>query len=445
MTLPEEMPTGTPIEPPVETPIVAPIVAPIETPIETLRPDPASLESPPWGLTTKAITASVVLLLAALVIWRFQFLWSPLAIAATIAYLINPMVSWLQRKMTIGRTQAVLIVYALLLIILGAASFVLGLVAAEQSARLWRTLPDLLPQLVREVQARVDAASTAIWTVGPYQIRFEAFADLVDFDALGRELRQLVQSVASRSGPWLADIAQATVSTLGETLMVLVFSIYMAIDTPRVAKVISDVAHQPGYRRDADRLMRDTILIWDAYLRGQVILGIVIGVAVAVTLSILQVNNALALGVLSGLLEFLPVLGPVVGAAAAVLVALFQASNPFGLAPWAFALVVTGAMVVIQQLENNLLVPRIVGQALDLHPIAVMVAVLMGASLAGLLGAILAAPVVASLKLYGQYIWRKMLDLPPFPEDGPPVERGDSSVRLPSWSSFLGSRKPAAK
>lgn len=400
-------------------------------------------DSPPWGAITKAIVASGVLLLAAIVIWRFRFLWSPLAIAAIIAYLVSPMVGWLQRKVAIQRTTAVLLTYAVLLLVFGALSFVLGLVAAEQSARAWRTLPDLLPRLVQEIQERFESASVTVWTVGPYQIRFDAFVDLVDFSALSRDLRQMVQTFAGRSGAWLANVAQATVSTLGEMLMVLVFSIYMAIDGPRAGRVISDLAHQPGYRRDADRLMRDTVLIWNAYLRGQVILAIVIGVVVTVTLSILQVNNALALGILSGLLEFLPIIGPVVGAGAAVLVALFQPDNILGLSPWLFALVILGVMIVIQQLENNLLVPRIVGDALDLHPIAVMVAVLMGASLAGLLGAVLAAPVVASLKLYGAYIWRKMLDLPPFPD--PPADENHRRSRSSSWLSFLGARKTVPK
>jgi predicted PurR-regulated permease PerM len=123
---------------------------------------------------------------------------------------------------------------------------------------------------------------------------------------------------------------------------------------------------------------------------------------------------------LAGLLEFVPTVGPVVSAIVAILVALFQPSNYLGLASWQYALLVLALMVVIQQLENNLLVPRIVGGALDLRPILVIIGVFMGASLAGILGAILAAPVVASLKLLGQYTWRKLFDLPPFPDESPP-------------------------
>ena len=100
-----------------------------------------------------------------------------------------------------------------------------------------------------------------------------------------------------------------------------------------------------------------------------------------------------------------------------MLVALFQDSNRFGLDPLYFGLLVLGVMFLIQQVENNLLVPRIVGSALNLHPLEVMISVLMGASLAGILGAILAAPVLATIKLLGAYAWRKMLDLPPFADE----------------------------
>jgi hypothetical protein len=122
------------------------------------------------------------------------------------------------------------------------------------------------------------------------------------------------------------------------------------------------------------------------------------------------------------------VIGPFISTVAAVLVALFQDANHLGLGPWQYALVVLVIMIIIQQVENSVLVPRIVGDALDLHPLVVMISVVMGASLAGILGAILAAPVAASLKLFGTYTWRKMLDLPPFaePEPRPKPKRGMS-------------------
>jgi hypothetical protein len=111
-------------------------------------------------------------------------------------------------------------------------------------------------------------------------------------------------------------------------------------------------------------------------------------------------------------------------------------------------------MIIIQQVENSFLVPRIVGDALDLHPLVVMISVVMGASLAGILGAVLAAPVAASLKLFGAYAWRKMLDLPPFPKPEPPPKpkRGMSGLagqwrlwRMKTAGKFKTTGKRTAK
>ena len=181
-------------------------------------------------------------------------------------------------------------------------------------------------------------------------------------------------------------------------------------------------AQRPGYREDAEQLMPRLRHVWSAYLRGQIILALIIFLTVWIGLTLLGVQNSLALGLLAGLLEFLPNVGPVISAGVTIIVAFFQPSNYMGLPSWQFALVVLALMIVIQQLENHLLVPRIVGGALDLHPIIVIVGLFMGASLAGILGAILAAPIIASLKLFGNYAWRKLFDLPPFPEEEPPEE-----------------------
>lgn len=200
-------------------------------------------------------------------------------------------------------------------------------------------------------------------------------------------------------------------------VFVFIISLYLAIDLPNFSGYVKDFAQQPGYRADAERLLPELSHVWRAYLRGQIILGLVIFIVVWIGLTLLGVQNSLALGLLGGLLEFVPTLGPVLSAGVAILVAFFQPSNYLGLEAWQFALAVLILMVVIQQVENNLLVPRIVGGALDLHPVLVIVGVFMGAALAGVLGAILAAPIVASLKVVGQYTWRKLFDLPPFPPD----------------------------
>jgi predicted PurR-regulated permease PerM len=192
---------------------------------------------------------------------------------------------------------------------------------------------------------------------------------------------------------------------------------------------VERAAQQPGYQADARRVNREFGRIWRAYLRGQIILGLIIFLAVWLALTLLGVQNAFVLGVLSGVLEFLPVIGPFIGTGAASISAFFQPTNYMGLDPWVYALLVIGVMFLIQQIENNLLVPRIVGGALNLHPLIVIIGVVIGASLAGLVGAVLAAPLLATVKLMGTYAWRKLFDLPPFPD---PVGTDDSG---PGWTN----------
>jgi len=152
---------------------------------------------------------------------------------------------------------------------------------------------------------------------------------------------------------------------------------------------------------------------------------------VTIGLSLLGVRNALVLGLVSGLLEFIPILGPFIAGAIAALVAFFQGSNWWGLTPLTFALIVVAFFIIIQQLENNLLVPRIMGRALSMHPVVILVAAVIGATLAGVLGILLSAPTVATLILLGRYVYRKVFDLPPWhpPIDG--VLEGDAPEAHP--------------
>ncbi|MGQ9518417.1 MAG: AI-2E family transporter, partial [Anaerolineae bacterium] len=120
------------------------------------------------------------------------------------------------------------------------------------------------------------------------------------------------------------------------------------------------------------------------------------------------------LGLLAGVLEVIPNFGPVLAAVPAILLALFQGSRfiPVGNA-W-FALVIAGAYVLIQQIENNYLVPRIIGRSVKLHPVVVLVGAVAGAYLGGILGVFLAAPVIASARVLGRYLYHKVLDMEPF-------------------------------
>jgi len=125
----------------------------------------------------------------------------------------------------------------------------------------------------------------------------------------------------------------------------------------------------------------------------------------------------------------------------AVLVALVQGSNVLPVSNLIFALIVVLVYVVIQQVENNYLVPRIMGHSLHMHPVFVLIGVVVGASFAGVLGAFLAAPVLASLKVLGLYAHAKIVDRDPLAE--PPIVEAVEVNRKPRnrpWRRWLQQR-----
>ena len=369
--------------------------------------------SPPWSRTTKTIVVVSALLLLALLVMRFRTLLAMLVVAAILAYLIDPLIVFIDKRTSIRRGIVIAIVYIILAAALIGGFFALGVASYQQAANLIEQLPALIENVAASIAALVNRTEPI--TLGPLSLD----PSVVAWDRLPEQLLGLVEPLLSQSGSVVSRFATSTVRTVFNLFFIFVLSIYLATDLPRFGGYVKSFAQQPGYREDAERLMPQLRHVWSAYLRGQIILSLVIFLTVWIGLTLLGVQNSLALGLLAGLLEFLPNLGPVISAGVTVLVAFFQPGNYLGLVSWQYALVILTLMIVIQQLENHLLVPRIVGGALDLHPIIVIVGLFIGASLAGILGAILAAPLIASLKLFGTYAWRKLFDLPPFPDEEP--------------------------
>ncbi len=397
---------------------------------------PPENQSPPWGLTTKVMVAIITLLLLALLAYRFQGLIAQLIFAAILAYLLNPVINFVDERTSLKRNSVIVLAYLLAAGGLIWALVALGVAAFQEIGALLNDAPmliDRITDIFQELTTRTE----------PFQIgQFALDPIIIPWDALTNQIIGLLDPLLSQSGQIVGQAATLVAALIGNFFFIFIISIYIAIEIPKMGGYVGDFAQTPGYRQDAERLTREFGRIWSSYLRGQVILGLVILVVVWVGLSILGVQNALALGILSGVLEFIPVLGPVIGGGAAIAVAFFQPENYLGLANWQFALAVLAFMLVVQQLENNILVPRIVGNALDLHPLVVIVAVFMGGSLAGVLGAILAAPVTATLKLIGIYAWRKLFDLPPFPKPEIEEEPTDQQVstRLQSWGKKIRQR-----
>jgi putative heme transporter len=391
--------------------------------------------SPPWGRNTKTVVVIIALLLFALLAYRFQSLIAQLTIAAILAYILNPIVVFVNKRVPIHRTLVIVILYLTVAVASIWTIIALSVATIQQAINLLNQLPTLIEQtsnLLTDLMERTEPI-----TIGPFPI----YTTGLPWDQLTSQFLGLIEPAIASGTVIVRQAATTTVVTVLNVVFIFFLSLYIAMEIPKIGEHVAKAAQQPGYRYDAERLMREFGRIWSSYLRGQVTVGFLIAFLVWLSLTILQVQNALALGLLSGLLEFIPYLGPVIGAIVAVGVAFFQPNIPYGLEAWQFALLVLAVMTIVQQIEGNLLVPRIMGDALDVHPILVMVAVFIGASLAGILGAILASPMLATTKLLGLYAWRKLFDLPPFPKPEPePPPRPPLRERLLALSQLVINR-----
>ncbi len=380
-----------------------------EQPELNVETPPPELDSPPWSQSTKIIVIVIGIILLGLSIWAFQSILAIVLIAGIITYLLNPLISKITEHTFLGRTLSVILVYLGLAILIIIGLVAIGVAAFDQIINLITAVPEFIQGLAERFsnftnrQDPIELAGSIVFT--PQDIPWENIGDQV----LG-----LIEPAARQSTQIVANFASSSVAVLGNTFFIFILSVYFAIEVPRLHVYVNQFTELPGLQKDTERLLQQIKFTWDSFLRGQLTLAIFIFFVDWAGLSILGVENALALGILGGLMEFVPTLGAIISTIAAVLVAFFQQDPSFGLTSFQFAGIVSVFMILVQQLENNLLVPKIVGDSLNLHPVIILVGVLIGASVGGILGAMLAAPIIASLMIIINYTWYKLYDMPPF-------------------------------
>ncbi|MEN6479172.1 MAG: AI-2E family transporter [Anaerolineales bacterium] len=156
-----------------------------------------------------------------------------------------------------------------------------------------------------------------------------------------------------------------------------------------------------------DRSLGSRVLgLWVAYVKGQLLISLLIGALTWIVSAGIGLSGAAVLGALAGVLESIPNLGPLIALVPAVAMALWKGSSVIPVSNWVFALIVVGAYLAVQQIGNLFLQPRILSEQLRLPPLVVFLAVIVGAAVAGVLGAYLAVPVLATLREFGVY-WRQ--------------------------------------
>ncbi len=336
--------------------------------------------SPPWGATTKRLVG-VGVLVALILVFRHvaAVTWYAIVVASVLAYLLSPVVTFFERRMTgIQRkeTRRTLSVFLSWLVVIGLFALVIGLIVPATVKQL-RQLAEDLPDQVAQTQDDLKATLGRPITIGSYTlVPWDELEKMLSQDNGGPNLSSTLQDwVLSLANPALGFLGGA-VSFVITIFFVLTMLFYLMRDGPTFVAYIVGIAPE-SYQGDVRRLIAELGLIWNAYLRGQVVLCMAMGLVTYLAALVLGLPQPLLLGLLAGFLEFIPNLGPTIASIPALLFALTadSATLPGLHAGFLFALVVGLTYVMLQQLEAIFLVPRILGHSLDLHPFVVLVAI----------------------------------------------------------------------
>ncbi|MDX2163235.1 MAG: AI-2E family transporter [bacterium] len=394
------------------------------------EPSVSAPASPVWSGRTKRTIALIALVLIGLLLWQVAGALTLVVIALVVSFLLNPITTFLERRILKrlrgGRGLAILLTFVLVLILF----VLLILIILPALVRQVNDFAAQLPEQLETLETNLTEALSQPLVIGgqPVLVEGEPFIPLEqlnaafggnateavipeDFDLIGT-VRGFLGSVTTPTFRLLGGAFSAVINLI----LTLTMMFYLLKDgTHFVNSIVSVVPDE--YKGDARRLFQALRDVWNAYLRGQLILSSFIGTVVFLAATLLGVPNAPVLGLISFMLEFIPTIGPLIALIPAGLLALLSTSATIpGLSGIGFALVVIVVWTVIQNVQAILVTPRVMGDSLDLHPIIVIIGVLGGASIGGALGVILAAPTIASVRVLGGYVYHKLMDRDPFPE-----------------------------
>lgn len=381
-----------------------------------------------------SLFALAMLVVVAWLVWSARGALPAFVIGLALAFILDPVVTAVER---LGAPRW--------LGVLGAYALVVAIV--------WVLVAFVAPPIGRQARELIERGPEFGAAIGAWEQDLERWYGSL---ALPPELREMIDASIQRGreafGELLQAIAGPVVSTLVRTLtfvlglvIIPVWLFFVLKDRAAFPRAVAG-ALPPAWRSDGDSVLAILARVGGRWVRGQLLLGAAVFMATVTGLAILTAIGfgelgqfMLVLALIAGVLEWFPIIGPIIAAVPAILIALT-------ISPAAVIAVIV-LYTAVQQLENNLLVPKVMGDAVELHPAVMIAALVIGGALFGIGGAILAAPIVAIGRDLYRYGFRRLsgeeplparaavLGLEPAPDpdaDGPPGEMpGEDLTQAP--------------
>lgn len=322
-------------------------------------------------ISSSTIFRTILILVAFWFLYIIRDLLVVLIGAIIVAAAIEPVANRLQRY-RMPRAVSVILVYVAFLGLLGIAVTLIFPILAEQTLQLAQAVPAMIQEVEGFIGSRLPISSETLSE--------QAQAGL---NNVGNSLANATFNVFQQT--------RSIFSGLVSVVFVFVIALYLVIEESALIKffrIIVPAEHRQYVTHALDRIHYKI----GRWVLGQLTLAIIIGVVVSIGLWLLGVEYALALGLLAGLFEIIPVIGPILAGVAGVVVALSQS--------WLLGLGVFIFYVLVQQAENHILIPNVMSRATGLNPLVTLLAVLLGARLAGVAGVILSVPVATMISIF---------------------------------------------
>lgn len=357
-------------------------------------------KDPQWNLTFRYVVG--IFLFATLIAFLFYAhnAVRNLAIAAFVAYLLNPAVVFLAARMRMSRRAAVNTVYFSALILLVGVPTTLA--------------PIFYDEVQIVIQDTLDLTN---------QMR-QVLSSPIHFLGLSFHLEEWGQNLQQIQNAFLTPLPDEALQLLETTsvgflwFLVILVSIHLFLSHWHTMRDGLISFAPPQYQTELRDLYRRVRLVWMAYLRGQIVLMVIVGVVFTIAWLILGIPGALVLGVAAGLFTLIPDVGPFLAAVLAAGVALLEGSTWIPLSNFWVAGIVIAVYLVLIGLKNFFLRPYIMGRSVHMNEALVFIIIVVATILEGILGALLIVPVFASLILIGEYVLRKVLGLSAFADNG---------------------------
>lgn len=406
---------------------------------------PPPITSSAWSDRTKRTVAIIALVIIGIAFWQLADVLPMVIVALVLAYLLHPLTDLLQRRLFKrlpgARGWAILATFILAF----AAVVLFLLVVVPGLVTQFQVFAEDLPRALATIQADIRRLLTEPLVIGGQPITIGG-QPLI----LGQQLNLSLESdnltdaiplqnidllgttrafISSLSAP-VTRVVGGAFTAIFNLVLLLTIIFYLLKDGDHFIRSIIGIT-PAEYQNDVRRLFYELSQVWDGYLRGQIASSTFVGVLVFFASLLLGLPAPQVLGLLSAVLDFVPNIGPLLAVIPAALLALFSQSSTLpGLNGVAFALLVVVIWTIIQNIQSTIVAPRLLGDSLKLHPVVIIIGVLAGASLAGALGVILAAPIIATLRVLGQYIYGKLRGIDPFPPPPPRTVQPSLFTRL---------------